>query len=57
MVNKVVSEIHINSNINRITHKYLPQPLKFCPGSLYLLPKIHKTDILDIEKFKGLEAW
>lgn len=41
-VNKVVIEMHINSNIDRITHKYLPQPLKFHPGSLYLLPKIHK---------------
>lgn len=56
LVNSVVSEMHINSNIDKITHKYLSQPLKFLPGRLYLLPKIQKISVLDIEKFKGREA-
>lgn len=48
--------MHINSNIDKITHKFLSPPLKFRPGRLYLLPKIHKISVLDIEKFKGREA-
>lgn len=51
----VVSEMHINSNNGRFTHKYLSQSLKFRPGKLsciYYLKYI-KISVLDIKKFKG----
>lgn len=56
LVNSVVSEMCINSNNDNIIYKYLSQPLKFHSDRLYLLPKIHKISVLDIEKFKGCEA-
>ena len=56
LINQIVSEMHINANIDSISHKFLCQTLTFRPGRLYLLPKIHKICTSDIEKFKGLEA-
>lgn len=51
----VVNEMHINSDIDKITYRYLSQPLKFPSGRFYLLPKIHKIGVMDIKKFRGRE--
>ena len=56
LVNMVVSEMHINANIDSITHRYLSKTLTFRPGRLYLLSKIHKISVSDIGKYKGREA-
>ncbi|XP_062598993.1 uncharacterized protein LOC134260453 [Saccostrea cucullata] len=56
LINKIVCEMQINSEIDSITHRFLSQSLTFRPGRLYLLPKIHKICISDIENFKGTEA-
>lgn len=46
--------MHIKSNIDRITHKYLFQVLK-CPQG-YIQHKLHKSGVLDIKTFKGHKA-